>query len=99
MVSIFKTLPPGSFSFFDARTESGEQIRYNWIEDILADHSGNIWVNAPNQGVFRYQVETGSCSATFLVPVKIKVRTFRNPSVWIKTVRLGRYVWSGNLLL
>lgn len=52
-------LATGKFSFFDARTESGEQIRYNWIEDILADHSGNIWVNAPNQGVFRYQVETG----------------------------------------
>ena len=44
-------LATGKFSFFDARTESGEQIRYNWIEDILADHSGNIWVNAPNQGV------------------------------------------------
>ena len=42
-------LATGKFSFFDARTESGEQIRYNWIEDILADHSGNIWVNAPNQ--------------------------------------------------
>ena len=40
----------------------------------------------------------GSCSATFLVPVKIKVRTFRNPSVWIKTVRFGS-VRSGNLPL
>ena len=45
-------LATGKFSFFDARTESGEQIRYNWIEDILADHSGNLQaLAAPGGGL------------------------------------------------
>lgn len=101
MVSIFKTLPPGSFLFFDARTESGEQIRYNWIEDILADHSGNIWVNAPNQGVFRYQVETGKLFRYIPCPGKDKSKDFpqsicvdKDGTIWVGTYGAGIYRYS-----
>lgn len=101
MVSIFKTLPPGSFLFFDARTESGEQIRYNWIEDILADHSGNIWVNAPNQGVFRYQVETGKLFRYIPCPGKDKSKDFpqsicvdKDGTIWVGTYGAGIYCYS-----
>lgn len=101
MVFIFKTLPPGSFLFFDARTESGEQIRYNWIEDILADHSGNIWVNAPNQGVFRYQVETGKLFRYIPCPGKDKSKDFpqsicvdKDGTIWVGTYGAGIYRYS-----
>lgn len=41
-------LATGKFTFFDVRTAAGEQITGNWIQDIVADRSGNIWVNVPN---------------------------------------------------
>lgn len=94
-------LATGKFSFFDARTESGEQIRYNWIEDILADHSGNIWVNAPNQGVFRYQVETGKLFRYIPCPSKDKSKDFpqsicvdKEGTVWVGTYGAGIYRYS-----
>lgn len=94
-------LATGKFSFFDARTESGEQIRYNWIEDILADRSGNIWVNAPNQGVFRYQVETGKLFRYIPCPGKDKSKDFpqsicvdKNGTVWVGTYGAGIYRYS-----
>lgn len=94
-------LATGKFSFFDARTESGEQIRYNWIEDILADHSGNIWVNAPNQGVFRYQVETGKLFRYIPCPGKDKSKDFpqsicvdKDGTVWVGTYGAGIYRYS-----
>lgn len=94
-------LATGKFSFFDARTESGEQIRYNWIEDILADHSGNIWVNAPNQGVFRYQVETGKLFRYIPCPSKDKSKDFpqsicvdKDGTIWVGTYGAGIYRYS-----
>ena len=94
-------LATGKFSFFDARTESGEQIRYNWIEDILADHSGNIWVNAPNQGVFRYQVETGKLFRYIPCPGKDKSKDFpqsicvdKDGTIWVGTYGAGIYCYS-----
>ena len=94
-------LATGKFSFFDARTESGEQIRYNWIEDILADHSGNIWVNAPNQGVFRYQVETGKLFRYIPCPGKDKSKDFpqsicvdKDGTIWVGTYGAGIYRYS-----
>ncbi|KAB6077496.1 histidine kinase, partial [Bacteroides xylanisolvens] len=94
-------LATGKFSFFDARTESGEQIRYNWIEDILADHSGNIWVNAPNQGVFRYQVETGKLFRYIPCPGKDKSKDFpqsicvdKDGAIWVGTYGAGIYRYS-----
>ena len=94
-------LATGKFSFFDARTESGEQIRYNWIEDILADHSGNIWVNAPNQGVFRYQVETRKLFRYIPCPGKDKSKDFphslcvdKDGTIWVGTYGAGIYRYS-----
>lgn len=93
-----QNLATGKFSFFDARTEKGEQIKNHWIEDILADHSGNIWVNAPNQGVFRYHVETGKLFRYIPCPSKDKSRNFpqsicidKDGTVWVGTYGAGIY--------
>lgn len=94
-------LATGKFTFFDACTDEGEQIKNNWIEDILADHSGNIWVNVPNQGVFRYQVETGKLFRYIPCPGKDKSKDFpqsicvdKEGIVWVGTYGAGIYRYS-----
>ncbi len=42
-----------NFTFFDTRNQTGEIIE-EWISDIRKDSLGNIWVVAPNQGVFKF---------------------------------------------
>ena len=44
------------FTFIDMKTENGEQMD-NWVARIISDHSGNIWILIPDQGVFRYKDE------------------------------------------
>lgn len=43
-----------NFSFFDVQTDDGVLIAEQWIEDIISDKNGNIWIMAPNLGLFRY---------------------------------------------
>ena len=91
-----RDLSTGKFTFFDARTQKGEQISGHWIQDIQADRSGNIWVNAPNQGVFRYQESTGKLFRYILCPNKDKSKDFpqsicidKEGIVWIGTNGAG----------
>lgn len=42
-----------SFSFFNDTCTTGTRIT-DWISDIRSDNDGNIWIIAPNQGLFRY---------------------------------------------
>lgn len=44
-----------SFSFLNLKTANGITIN-NWIAQIKGDPHGNIWIIAPNQGAFRYDV-------------------------------------------
>ena len=44
-----------SFSFLNLKTANGITIN-NWIAQIKGDSYGNIWIIAPNQGAFRYDV-------------------------------------------
>jgi len=41
------------FSFFDKKTKTNIGVE-DWISDIKEDNQGNIWIVAPNQGVFKY---------------------------------------------
>lgn len=44
------------FSFFDVKTPHGDIVT-NWISQITADKSGNIWIISPNIGAFRYNLK------------------------------------------
>lgn len=89
------------FTFLDARTEAGEQIKGHWIQDIQADRSGNVWVNAPNQGVFRYHVATGKLFRYVPCPSEDKSKDFpqsicvdREGTMWVGTCGAGIYRYS-----
>lgn len=93
-----QNLSTGKFKFFDVCTTEGEQITGNWIEDILADHAGNIWLNVPNQGVFRYQVATEKLFRYVPCPGEDKSKDFpqsicidKEGTVWIGTYGAGIY--------
>lgn len=43
-----------TFTFLGLRTASGAGMD-NWVSNITADSTGNIWVVIPDQGVFRYR--------------------------------------------
>lgn len=42
------------FTYLDIVADDNQKIT-NWISDIQSDLSGNIWIVAPAQGVFRYK--------------------------------------------
>lgn len=93
-----QNLSTGKFKFFDVCTAEEEQITGNWIEDILADHAGNIWLNVPNQGVFRYQVATEKLFRYVPCPGEDKSKDFpqsicidKEGTVWIGTYGAGIY--------
>ncbi len=46
-----------TFTLFDTTVSSGEKID-NWIARIMGDRHGNVWIIAPNQGAFRYELST-----------------------------------------
>lgn len=85
-------LSTGKFSFFDAKTDKGEQISGQWVEDILSDPSGNIWVNVPNLGVYRYHVPTKKLFRYILLPGSDKSKNFpqsicidKEGTLWVGT--------------
>lgn len=90
-----------SFTSFDAATERGEQIKGQWIEDILADKAGNIWIVAPNLGVYRYHVADANLHRYILVPGSDKSKYFpqcicidADGTVWIGTCQAGLFRYS-----
>lgn len=85
------------FTFLNAATEDNLRIT-NWISDICSDSSGNIWIVAPAQGVFRYR--DGKLFHYYIThrdhynsqnPECICVRS--NGEVWIGTNRAGLYLY------
>lgn len=42
------------FAIFNAESANGVMVE-DWIQTIQGDAAGNIWILAPNQGVFRYK--------------------------------------------
>lgn len=86
------------FSHFDVKTDKGEQIT-NWVNQIVGDSVGNIWVVVPNQGAFRYNVKSGSLkmfrtakdSGTTQQDNTQSICVRRNGEVWIGTNGAGIY--------
>ncbi|WP_027952441.1 two-component regulator propeller domain-containing protein [Hallella seregens] len=48
-----------SFRFFNVKSNLGVSVT-DWIAQITSDSYGNIWIIAPNQGAFRYELSTKS---------------------------------------
>ncbi len=45
------------FSFIELRATDGVQMD-DWVQNIMSDHRGNVWIVVPIQGVFRYEIKT-----------------------------------------
>lgn len=46
-----------TFSSFEAKTANNESIE-EWVADIQQDNNNNIWIVVPNQGVFKYNLDS-----------------------------------------
>lgn len=79
-----------AFRFFDVKSNLGKQVT-NWIAQILGDPYGNIWIIAPNQGAFRYELSTRRLTQYKLAQSNNDYR--RNPSC--VCVRKNGEVWIG----
>lgn len=85
------------FTSLDIVSNDGLQIN-NWIAKIRSDNSGNIWIIAPTQGVFRYK--NGKMFHYYITDVErynlenpqcICIR--KNGEVWIGTNHSGLYLY------
>lgn len=85
------------FTSLEVISDDGLQIT-NWIADIQSDHSGNIWIIAPAQGVFRYR--DGKMYHYYITDVEHY--NLENPQcmcvtqsgkVWIGTNHSGLYLY------
>lgn len=86
------------FTFIDLKAKDGEQMG-NWVAKITSDHSGNIWILIPDQGVFRYKDEklyyyaiTNKDNIKRESPGAICVR--ENGEVWIGTAGVGLFLYN-----
>lgn len=84
-----------TFRFFNKVSNTGDKVR-DWIAQIVNDGHGNIWIIAPNQGAFRYELRTQhlvlyrlaqSNKDYHLNPSSITVR--KNGEVWLGTDKAG----------
>ncbi|MBK5721058.1 response regulator [Dysgonomonas sp. Marseille-P4677] len=78
------------FSSFDLQSKEGVSI-IDWITDIRQDNNNNIWIVAPNQGVFRYNLKTKKLH--YYIVVKDLSPSQSNPQC-IAIEKSGR-VWIG----
>lgn len=78
-----------TFREFVIASDEGESVR-DWVAAIGRDSYGNIWIIAPNQGVFRYDGAELFFYDIFS-PECLYVR--KNGQVWIGTYSSGIYVY------
>ena len=78
-----------SFSEFTACTGEGKRIT-DWIATIDKDSYGNMWIVAPNQGVFRYD---GHELFSYGIPLPECLYVRKNGQVWIGTYSSGIYIY------
>lgn len=87
------------FKSFDKSTSSGEKI-IQWISDIKIDADNNIWIIAPNQGVFKYNQNRDELDL-FTVVEKLDpsnsspqcLAIEKNGRVWVGTIGSGAYLY------
>lgn len=85
------------FTFVDMATKDGKTMD-NWVADIVSDHSGNIWILIPDQGVFRYK---GGNLYYYGITDKKKFKTEspgcicvrENGEVWVGTTGAGLFLY------
>lgn len=89
-----------NFTFFDAQTQDGHRIEEQWIEDIVCDTHQNIWVIAPNLGVYRYDERKKELHHYILQKTADKSKDFpqcilidRDGKIWIGTNDAGIYLY------
>lgn len=89
-----------SFTFFQMQTKDGNRIEDQWIEDIVSDPNGNIWVVAPNLGVYRYDGQQKQLYHYMLQKTADKSKDFpqciltdKDGKVWIGTNDAGIYLY------
>ena len=89
-----------SFSFLNIASSEGVIIN-DWISSIEGDNYGNIWIVAPNQGVFRYE-ESKKEINMYTVVDKLQPSVSnpqcmvldKNNDVWIGTNGSGLYKYN-----
>lgn len=89
-----------NFTFFTVPTKEGKRIEDQWIEDIVSDRDGNIWVVAPNLGVYRYEERKKELHHYILQKTTDKSKDFpqcilidRDGKIWIGTNDAGIYLY------
>lgn len=90
-----------NFTFFNAQTKDGKRIEGQWIEDITSDKNQNIWVVAPNLGVYRYDEQQKQLHHYTLQKTTDKSKDFpqcilidRDGKIWIGTNNAGIYLYT-----
>jgi ligand-binding sensor domain-containing protein len=76
-----------SFRYVDVKSRNGVKPG-NWVQEILGDFDGNIWVLIPDQGVFRF---AGRCVDFYSITDKRQFKQQSPGSICLS----GRDVWVG----
>lgn len=86
------------WTYFSIQTKDGDWAGGDWVQDIFADKSGNIWILIPNKGVYRYEEKSETLYKYVVYPSKDKSDGFaqciyvdKQGTVWIGTSHAGLY--------
>lgn len=99
------------FDYLDAKSPDGVSPD-DWVQDIVGDNQGNVWVLIPNQGVFRFNDGSGSSVSYYSdggmnyyrVTEKGNNKSFipvgiyatREGGIYAATIQLGLYKYDRN---
>lgn len=91
-----------SFHSFDSKTSDNQAIA-QWIADIQKDDNNNIWIVVPNQGVFKFNLDSKILKlysvVNKLAPSKTNPQCIsieKNGRVWIGTNGQGVFLYNEN---
>lgn len=85
------------FRHFDITTQTGVCI-FDWVAQISEDHDQKIWIIIPNQGVFKYDLDTNILSHYPFVVASNQaskhpqcITILKSGEIWIGTNKDGLY--------
>ncbi len=85
------------FSFFDCKTADGVGLE-DWVQDIVTDKNGNVWILIPNQGVFcctKESVKYYDKEQNGLLPLQaISICVSQEGGVFVGTASNGVYFYN-----
>lgn len=93
-----------TFQWLDAAAATPDSTRIeDWVENIVADGDGNIWLVVPNQGLFRYDADGVmhyyAFGDTTLTPLERSVQSIcigHDGRVWVATNGDGVFLYNRN---